>query len=68
VPRDGDGIGPRVIRSRRFVVRPMSVEQAVLEVDRHEDGLVVFRDSATERVNVLYRRRDGRLGLIEPEA
>jgi ribosome hibernation promoting factor len=59
---------PRLIRSRRFVVKPMTVEEAVLEVEANGDGLVVFRDAATERVSVLFRRKDGHLGLIEPEA
>ena len=60
--------GPRVIRSRRFVTKPMTVDEAVLEMDASDDGLLVFRDAATERVKVLYRRKDGNLGLIEPEA
>jgi putative sigma-54 modulation protein len=60
--------GPRVIRSRRFVVKPMTVDEAILQVGASEDGFLVFRDAATERVNVLYKRRDGNLGLIEPEA
>jgi len=59
---------PRVIRSRRFVVKPMTVEEAALEVGASADGVLVFRDATTERVSVLYRRRDGNLGLIEPEA
>lgn len=59
--------GPRVIRSRRFVVKPMTVDEAVLEVGGNDDGVVVFRNAATARVNVLYKRRDGNLGLIEPE-
>lgn len=59
---------PRVIRSRRFVVKPMTVDEAVLEVGASDDGFLVFRDAATERVNVLYKRKDGNLGLIEPEA
>jgi putative sigma-54 modulation protein len=59
---------PRVIRSRRFVVKPMTVEEAALEVGASDEGLVVFRDARTERVSVLYRRRDGNLVLIEPEA
>ena len=69
--RGGNGDGgarPRVVRSRRFLVKPMTVDEAVLEVGGNEDGVVVFRDAATERVNVLYRRKDGNLGLIEPEA
>lgn len=59
---------PRVIRSRRFVVKPMTVDEAVLEVGQSREGLVVFRDATTERVTVLYKRKDGNLGLIEPEA
>jgi putative sigma-54 modulation protein len=62
-PRAG---AQRVIRSRRFVTKPMTVDEAVLEVERALDGFVVFRDAVTERLNVLYRRRDGNLGLIEP--
>ena len=59
---------PRVIRSQRFMVKPMTVEEAVMEVGRTADGFLVFRDASTERVSVLYRRKDGNLGLIEPEA
>ena len=62
------GPGPRVIRSRRFLVKPMTVEEAVQEVEGSDEGFLVFRDSATERMNVLFRRKDGNLGLIEPEA
>jgi putative sigma-54 modulation protein len=57
-----------VIRTRRFQVKPMTVEEAALEVGQSHDGLVVFRDAVTERVSVLYKRSDGNLGLIEPEA
>jgi putative sigma-54 modulation protein len=60
--------GPRVIRTQRFLVKPMTVDEAVLEVGASDDGFLVFRDAATERVNVLYKRKDGNLGLIEPEA
>jgi putative sigma-54 modulation protein len=60
--------GPRVIRSRRFAAKPMTIEEAALEVGASADGVLVFRDAATERVSVLYRRKDGNLGLIEPEA
>ena len=60
--------GPRVIRSRRFVAKPMTLEEAALLVSGNGDGALVFRDTATNRVNVLFRRRDGNLGLIEPEA
>jgi putative sigma-54 modulation protein len=59
---------PRVIRTRRFALKPMTVDEAVLEARFNDEGLVVFRDAKTERVTVLYRRKDGNLGLIEPEA
>jgi putative sigma-54 modulation protein len=63
-----DNGAQRVIRSRRFLVKPMSVDEAIREVGSSEDGLLVFRDAATSRVSVLYTRKDGNLGLIEPEA
>jgi len=62
------GDTPRLIRSRRVVARPMSVQQAMLEVEASKDGLLVFRDTTTERMTVLFKRKDGHLGLIEPEA
>ena len=66
--RGSDGGGPRVIRSRRSPAKPMTVDEAVLEMEGRSDGVVVFRDAGTDRVHVLFRRRDGNLGLIEPEA
>jgi putative sigma-54 modulation protein len=66
--RGGDGQGPRVVRARRVAVKPMTLEEATLEMGARADGVLVFRDAATDRVGVLFRRRDGNLGLIEPEA
>jgi ribosome hibernation promoting factor len=59
---------PRLIRSRRVVPGLMTVQQAMVEVESSKDGLLVFRDAATERMTVLFKRKDGNLGLIEPEA
>lgn len=59
---------PRVIRSRRFVAKPMTIEEATLEIGASDVAFLVFRDAATERFSVLYRRKDGNLGLIEPGA
>ena len=59
---------PRVVRSRRSVAKPMTLDEAALEMEGRADGVLVFRDAATERVSVLFRRRDGNLGLIEPGA
>jgi len=60
--------GPRVIRTRRTAVKPMTIDEAALEIGGRGDAVIVFRDAGTERINVLYRRADGNLGLIEPEA
>jgi putative sigma-54 modulation protein len=58
----------RIIRARSYEVKPMSVEDAAVEIDDAADGFIVFRNSATDAVTVLFRRADGNLGLIEPEA
>ena len=58
----------RIIRARQYAVKPMSVEDAAVEIDDATDGFIVFRNSATDAVMVLFRRPDGNLGLIEPEA
>jgi putative sigma-54 modulation protein len=59
---------PRVIRSRRYVAKPMTLDDAALLVHHDGDGVLVFRDARTRRLGVLFRRRDGNIGLIEPEA
>jgi putative sigma-54 modulation protein len=60
--------GPVVVRSRRSAVKPMTLEEAALEMDGRGGDVLVYRDATTERVAVLFRRRDGNLGLVEPEA
>jgi putative sigma-54 modulation protein len=58
---------PRVVRASRYPVRPMSVEDAALRVQEGPDTFVVFRNADTDAVSILYRRKDGNLGLIEPD-
>jgi putative sigma-54 modulation protein len=58
----------RVIRARRYDVRPMSVDAAVHEVAKGDASFLVFRNDQTDIVSVLFRRPDGNLGLIEPDA
>jgi len=66
-PPTPSGHEPRVIRSRPRPPRAMTVEEAADIVRSSKDDILVFRDQETEKVNVLYKRRDGNLGLIEPE-
>ena len=55
------------IESERLPVKPMTLEEAIETLLAAKSGLVVFRNTESERVNVVYRRLDGKLGLIEPE-
>jgi putative sigma-54 modulation protein len=47
-------------------VKPMTAEEAVMSLAEDGDQFVVFRDSDTDRVSVLYKRKDGNYGLIQP--
>jgi putative sigma-54 modulation protein len=58
---------PRVIRSARYAVKPMSVEDAALRMEQTTEAFLVFRNPDSESVSIVYRRKDGNLGLIEPD-
>jgi putative sigma-54 modulation protein len=58
---------PSVVRTKRFAVKPMPVDEAILQMSLLGHDFYVFSNSDTEQVNVLYRRKDGNFGLIEPE-
>lgn len=60
--------GPEIIKTTRLPVKPMSVEEAVMQMDLMSNDFLVFRNAATESLSVVYRRKDGNYGLIEPEA
>jgi putative sigma-54 modulation protein len=63
-----EGVGePKVVRVKRFPIKPVSVEEAILEMEFLGHDFFVFANAETEKVNVLYRRKNGRYGLIEPE-
>lgn len=59
---------PRIIRVRRYAVKPMTVEDAAAEIGDGHDAVIVFRNSTSDMVTVLFRRPDGNFGLVEPEA
>jgi len=62
-----DDFEPELVRSKRFNVKPMSPEEAAAQMELLGHDFYVFMNAETEEVNVLYRRRDGNYGLIEPE-
>jgi ribosome hibernation promoting factor len=71
VANDHEGLGistgPRIVRATRYAVKPMSVEDAAMRLDEVDDAFVVFRNADDDAVNILYRRKDGNIGLIEPD-
>jgi ribosome hibernation promoting factor len=58
--------GPRIVRSKRFTVKPMHAEDAAHQMELLGHSFFVFFNAETEQFNVLYRRKSGDLGLIEP--
>jgi putative sigma-54 modulation protein len=57
---------PRIVKSKQFAVKPMSPEEAVLQLELVGHDFFVFQNGDSGDVNVVYRRRDGAYGLIEP--
>ena len=57
---------PRIIAARRYPVKPMTPEEAVMTLAADSNQFVVFRDADTSRLSVLYKRKDGNFGLIQP--
>ena len=65
-PDDSASRQPRIIQARRYPVKPMTPEEAVMSLGEDSNQFIVFRDSDTERLSVLYKRKDGNFGLIQP--
>ena len=58
---------PQIVRSKQFAVKPMSAEEAVLQLELVGHDFFVFRHADAEEVAIVYRRREGGYGLIEPQ-
>jgi putative sigma-54 modulation protein len=55
----------KVVETRNIVLKPMSIDDAVMEMETSKNRFVIYRDSSTENVNVIYRRDDGKFALME---
>lgn len=70
-PEDADDIDedeePRIVRVKRFDIKPMDEEEAMLQIEMLGHSFYVFENAQTGKINVLYKRKDGNYGLIEPE-
>lgn len=58
---------PRIIKTNTLPIRPMSIEEAAIKLGESRNEFIVFRDLDTDRVTVIYRRRDENFGMITPE-
>jgi len=70
VPPEGEeelGEEGMIVRTKRHAIKPMTPEEAAMQMELLEHDFFVFRNSQTDQLNVLYRRKDGNYGLIEPE-
>ena len=56
-----------VVKVKKFNIKPMSTEEAILQMELVEHNFFVFKDSDTDNVNVVYKRKDGNYGLLEPD-
>jgi putative sigma-54 modulation protein len=56
-----------VVRTENYFVKPMSVDEAAMQMDLSHQDFLVFNNASTQTVNVLYRRKDGNYGLIVPQ-
>lgn len=59
---------PVVVRTENYFVKPMSVDEAAMQMDLSQQEFLVFNNASTQTVNVLYRRKDGNYGLIVPQS
>ena len=58
---------PQIIKTKQINAKPMDIDEAVMQMELANSEFLVFTNAKTEAINVIYRRRDGNYGLIEPE-
>ena len=67
LPMEDDSEKPRLVKKKRFGIKPMSSEEAILQMELLRHNFFVFMDAENEAVSIVYKRKDGNYGLIEPE-
>ena len=55
----------RIVETRRMILRPMSLDEAIMEMEDSKNRFVIYRDSSSENIHIIYRRDDGAYALIE---
>ncbi|WP_353092992.1 ribosome-associated translation inhibitor RaiA [Tissierella praeacuta] len=67
LPMEDDQEKPKLVKKKRFGLKPMSSEEAILQMELLRHNFYVFLDSDNDGVSIVYKRKDGNYGLIEPE-
>ncbi len=57
---------PNIVMSDNYIPKPISIEDAAIELQRSDNNFIVFINADTKRVNVLYKKKNGDFGLIDP--
>ena len=63
----GENQQPKIIKTENVFAKPMSLEEAVMQLGLLNNDFLVFINASTGKVNVIYHRKDGDYGLVEPE-
>ena len=66
LPAEKDEDKPKLVKRKKFGLKPMSYEEAILQMELLRHNFFVFMDADTDDVSVVYKRKDGNYGLIEP--
>ncbi len=67
VQRAGEDQEPSIVRTKKFALKPMNIEEAVLQMNLLGHDFFIFRDDETGEIEVVYKRKDGNYGLLQPE-
>ena len=66
VAAEGEETGPRIVKNKRFEVKPMSMDEAIDQMQLLGHDFFLYYDPDVNKMNLIYKRKDGNLGLIEP--
>lgn len=62
-----EALEPQIVKVRKFATKPMTVQEAVMQMELLANDFLMFSNSQTNQVNVVYKRNDGNYGWIEPD-
>ena len=62
-----EGAVPKVIKSKKILAKPMSVEEAAMQMELMNNDFLVFTNASSKSLNIIYRLKDGDFGLVEPQ-